>query len=147
MIASVFSKDFHGFHEFPLIALFDFSWFALVYVSMSVGFPLVFKLAWSQKKNRHHFCVTIATACSDFDNRKCYGEVFVKMVGRPGPVPNSNWEIFIDFVLGPSAVIFAVASWHWPHGIGIMGLFEASGSPPVLILLSCLTQRLILSSV
>ena len=53
------------------------------------------------------------------------------MVGRPGPVLKSKGRIFIDFVLGPSAVIFAVALWHWRHGIGMMALASWHCSRPV----------------
>ena len=41
-----------------------------------------------------------------------YGEAFITMAGRPGPPPKSKWKIFIDFVPGPSAVIFARCPAH-----------------------------------
>ena len=46
--------------------------------------------------------------------------------------PSDGWRIFIHFVLGPSAVIFAVASWHWPRGIGIMALASWHCSRPAM---------------
>ena len=64
-------------------------------------------------------------------NEPLYGEAFITMVGRPGPVLKSKGKIFIDFVFGPSAVIFALASWHWLMEVLQFSLILASADSRV----------------